>query len=69
MSPSCALTFILGSVVASRLGIAIDDVDIQHGDTGVVKQGIGTFGSRSQAVGGTALHMAGTKAKASSTGA
>jgi len=29
-----------------------------------VKQGIGTFGSRSQAVGGTALHMAGTKVKA-----
>jgi aerobic carbon-monoxide dehydrogenase large subunit len=30
----------------------------------VVKQGIGTFGSRSQAVGGTALQMAGTKVKA-----
>mgnify|MGYP003694130631 CR=1 FL=1 len=30
-----------------------------HGDTAIVKQGIGTFGSRSQAVGGTALYMAG----------
>src|SRR5262249_9669626 len=34
-----------------------------HGDTGVAKQGIGTFGSRSQAVGGTAIHMAGGKGK------
>jgi carbon-monoxide dehydrogenase large subunit len=38
-------------------------VTILHGDTGVVKQGIGTFGSRSQAVGGTALIMAGAKVK------
>ena len=29
----------------------------------IVKQGIGTFGSRSQAVGGTALHLAGGKVK------
>ena len=36
---------------------------IHHGDTAVVKQGVGTFGSRSQAVGGTAIHMAGTKVK------
>ena len=42
----------------------MEHVTILHGDTGVVKQGIGTFGSRSQAVGGTALHMAGGKVKA-----
>ena len=30
---------------------------------GIVKQGIGTFGSRSQAVGGVALQMAGAKVK------
>jgi carbon-monoxide dehydrogenase large subunit len=30
----------------------------------VSKQGVGTFGSRSQAVGGTAIHMAGRKVKA-----
>jgi carbon-monoxide dehydrogenase large subunit len=41
----------------------MEHVTIHHGDTGVVKQGIGTFGSRSQAVGGAALHMAGTKVK------
>ena len=28
-----------------------------------MKQGIGTFGSRSQAVGGTAIHLAGGKVK------
>ena len=40
-------------VVADKLGIAIDDVDIQHGDTGKVLFGMGTYGSRSIAVGGT----------------
>jgi carbon-monoxide dehydrogenase large subunit len=42
-------------VVAARLGIPIDDVDIQHGDTGKVLFGMGTYGSRSLAVGGTAI--------------
>lgn len=42
-------------VVADRLGIGIDDVDIQHGDTGKTLFGMGTYGSRSIAVGGTAI--------------
>jgi carbon-monoxide dehydrogenase large subunit len=42
-------------VVADKLGIAIDDVDVQHGDTGKVLFGMGTYGSRSIAVGGTAI--------------
>jgi carbon-monoxide dehydrogenase large subunit len=42
-------------VVASRLGIPVDDVDIVHGDTGRVLFGMGTYGSRSLAVGGTAI--------------
>ena len=42
-------------VVADRLGIPIDDVDIQHGDTGKILFGMGTYGSRSIAVGGTAI--------------
>ena len=45
-------------VVASRLGIALDDVDIVHGDTGRVLFGMGTYGSRSIAVGGTAIMKA-----------
>jgi carbon-monoxide dehydrogenase large subunit len=42
-------------VVADKLGIGIDDVDIQHGDTGKILFGMGTYGSRSIAVGGTAI--------------
>ncbi len=42
-------------VVADRLGIPLEDVDIQHGDTGKVLFGMGTYGSRSLAVGGTAI--------------
>ena len=51
-------------MLADQFGVPIEHVTILHGDTGIVKQGIGTFGSRSQAVGGTALHMAGGKVKA-----
>ncbi len=42
-------------VVADRLGLSIQDVDIVHGDTGRIPFGMGTYGSRSIAVGGTAL--------------
>jgi aerobic carbon-monoxide dehydrogenase large subunit len=52
-----------GQMLADQFSVPLDHVTIHHGDTAVVKQGIGTFGSRSQAVGGTALHMAGTKVK------
>ena len=51
-------------MLADQFGVPIEHITILHGDTGVVKQGIGTFGSRSQAVGGTALHLAGGKVKA-----
>ena len=51
-------------MLADQFGVPFEHVTILHGDTAVVKQGIGTFGSRSQAVGGTALHMAGGKVKA-----
>ena len=50
-------------MLADQFGVPIESITILHGDTGVVKQGIGTFGSRSQAVGGTALHLAGGKVK------
>jgi len=42
-------------VVADKLGIPMDDVDIVHGDTGKIPFGMGTYGSRSLAVGGTAI--------------
>jgi carbon-monoxide dehydrogenase large subunit len=50
-------------MLADQFGVPFEHVTILHGDTGVVKQGIGTFGSRSQAVGGTALMLAGGKVK------
>jgi aerobic carbon-monoxide dehydrogenase large subunit len=45
-------------VVASRLGLSPDQVDIVHGDTGRVPFGMGTYGSRSISVGGAAIMRA-----------
>ena len=45
-------------VVAARLGIPVENVDVVHGDTGRVPFGMGTYGSRSLAVGGTAIMKA-----------
>jgi aerobic carbon-monoxide dehydrogenase large subunit len=42
-------------VVAGKLGIPIEQVEVVHGDTGRVEFGLGTYGSRSLAVGGSAL--------------
>jgi carbon-monoxide dehydrogenase large subunit len=42
-------------IVAGRLGIDIANVDVVHGDTGRVPFGMGTYGSRSLSVGGTAI--------------
>ncbi len=45
-------------VVAARLGISPDQVDVVHGDTGRVPFGMGTYGSRSISVGGAAIMKA-----------
>jgi carbon-monoxide dehydrogenase large subunit len=45
-------------IAADMLGVTMDDVNIVHGDTSAVPYGIGTFGSRSLAVGGTAMYRA-----------
>jgi len=50
-------------MLADQFSVPFEHVTILHGDTGISKQGIGTFGSRSQAVAGTALHLAGTKVR------
>ena len=42
-------------IVADKLGISMDDVDIIHGDSDTVAFGMGTYGSRSLAVGGSAI--------------
>jgi carbon-monoxide dehydrogenase large subunit len=45
-------------LVSEFLGVDIDQVDVVHGDTGQVAFGMGTYGSRSLAVGGSALYHA-----------
>jgi len=45
-------------LVSDRLGIPIDNVAIVHGDTDKVQFGMGTYGSRSGAVGMTAIAKA-----------
>jgi aerobic carbon-monoxide dehydrogenase large subunit len=44
-------------IVADGMGIPLEDVEVVHGDTAQVQFGIGTFGSRSAAVGGMAVQM------------
>jgi len=45
-------------IIESELGIPFDDVEVIHGDTAFAPYGLGTYGSRSVAVGGTAIHKA-----------
>ena len=50
-------------IAADELGVDINDVTVIHGDTAIVQYGIGTFGSRATAVGGTAVLVAIEKLK------
>jgi aerobic carbon-monoxide dehydrogenase large subunit len=50
-------------IVADELGVSMEDVTVLHGDTAVVHTGVGTFGSRGLALGGTALKMSLDKVK------
>ena len=45
-------------IVADQLGIDPDDVEVLHSDTSISPLGMDTYGSRSLAVGGTAIWMA-----------
>ncbi len=45
-------------LVSDRLGIPIENVEIVHGDTDKVQFGMGTYGSRSGAVGMSAIQVA-----------
>jgi carbon-monoxide dehydrogenase large subunit len=53
----------MAQIVADSLGIPMDDIEIVHGDTGRVPFGMGTYGSRSASVGGTAIVMSLNKIK------
>src|SRR5437016_9983760 len=50
-------------LVADELGVPMESVEIVHGDTGAIPFGMGTYGSRSGSVGGTALLMSLQKIK------
>jgi carbon-monoxide dehydrogenase large subunit len=45
-------------IAADRLGVPMDDVVLRFGDTAVSPRGTGTFGSRSVAMGGSAIVLA-----------
>ncbi|WP_020387576.1 xanthine dehydrogenase family protein molybdopterin-binding subunit [Kribbella catacumbae] len=48
-------------IVADRLGVAFEDIEVLHGDTQVAARGLDTYGSRSLAVGGMAVLAAADK--------
>ena len=45
-------------IVSDMLGVDFDAVDVVHGDSAKIPFGMGTYGSRSLAVGGTAIYLA-----------
>jgi carbon-monoxide dehydrogenase large subunit len=48
-------------IVADQLGVPFEDVEVLFGDTSVASRGLDTYGSRSLAVGGTAVVLAARK--------
>ncbi|HEV8587178.1 MAG TPA: molybdopterin cofactor-binding domain-containing protein, partial [Methylomirabilota bacterium] len=46
---------VFAQVLADRLGVPPEAIDVRHGDTALIDKGIGTFGSRSTALGAGAL--------------
>ena len=48
-------------IVADRLGVAFEDVEVLHGDTQIAHKGLDSYGSRSLVVGGQALVLAADK--------
>jgi carbon-monoxide dehydrogenase large subunit len=76
IEPTCKVTILTGAsphgqgqetsfaqIAADELGVQVNDCTVIHGDTAVVQYGIGTFGSRGTAVGGTAVYMSLQKLK------
>ncbi len=50
-------------IVADEIGANYDDIIVRHGDTGSQPMGVGTFGSRSLAVGGSSIMRASEKVR------
>jgi carbon-monoxide dehydrogenase large subunit len=51
---------VLAQICAEHLGVGYDDVVVEHGDTDVVPEGMGSFGSRATSLAGTAVMNAAT---------
>ncbi|MGQ0603577.1 MAG: xanthine dehydrogenase family protein molybdopterin-binding subunit [Anaerolineales bacterium] len=54
----------MAQIVADELGVDINDVELVHGDTAVIPNAMGTYGSRSTSVGGSALVRSAQKIRA-----
>jgi CO/xanthine dehydrogenase Mo-binding subunit len=54
---------ILAQVCATHLGLPYDDITVIHGDTAVIPEGMGAFGSRAAMLGGTAVMRASEQVK------
>ena len=54
---------ILAQVCATHLGLPYDDITVVHGDTAVIPEGMGAFGSRAAMLGGAAVMRASEQVK------
>jgi carbon-monoxide dehydrogenase large subunit len=54
---------VLAQICAQELGLAYEDVTVVHGDTAVVPEGVGAWGSRVTVVGGSATLVASGEVK------
>jgi len=54
-------------LVTEELGIPMDKIEVIHGDTDLIPEGIGTYGSRSLQLGGSAVHEAAIEVKEEAT--
>jgi carbon-monoxide dehydrogenase large subunit len=54
-------------LVADTLQVPLTSIAVRHSDTAVVPTGVGTFGSRSAAVGGSAVQIAAERVRARAT--
>jgi aerobic carbon-monoxide dehydrogenase large subunit len=55
-------------LVTSELGIPMDQITVRHGDTDEVPRGVGTYGSRSLQLGGSAVHQAAVEVREQARG-
>jgi len=55
-------------LVTSELGIPMDRITVRHGDTDEIPRGVGTYGSRSLQLGGSAVHQAAVEVREQARG-